>query len=102
MRCGRRNRSISFNREGDIFILYLHVCHVFPGEDQKRNPDAALIVLCPTCHWYYDHPRGSTPEGVADWFFIGEVARIQIEKEAYELARMEQEVRSPEYQQIVS
>ncbi len=66
------NRSFAFNREGEIYIIYLHVAHVF---DDKMNPDAPLIALCPKCHWFFDHPRGDTPEGRADWAFIGSVVR---------------------------
>lgn len=79
-RCGVRNRSFAFTSEGELYILYLHIAHVFKGE--KQTPNASLIVLCPKCHFHYDHPRGSTPEGVADWEFIGEVARRFIEQES--------------------
>jgi hypothetical protein len=80
MRCGRRNRSFAFNSEGEIYMLYLHVAHVFPGE--KHNPTANLIVLCPECHYYYDHPRKEGKNGVSDWEFIGLVARLCIEQDS--------------------
>jgi len=72
-RCGIKNRSFAINSEGEVYIVYLHVCHVFAGE--KYLEDAELIPLCPTHHFYFDHPRGDTPEGRADWAFIGEVHR---------------------------
>jgi hypothetical protein len=80
LRCGVRHRSFAFNAEGEIYILYLHAAHVFKNE--KVDPNALLIPLCPRCHYYYDHPRGDTPEGIADWSFIGLVAKMFIEKEA--------------------
>jgi hypothetical protein len=43
--------------------------------DNKHNPDAELLALCPSCHWHYDHPQ--TAE---DWFFIGTVAQKFIEE----------------------
>ncbi len=80
MRCGIRNRSIAYNRDGDIYIVYLHIAHVFRNE--KMCEDAYLITLCPTCHWYFDHPRTKPPESLTDWAFIGEVARHFIEKDS--------------------
>src|SRR5260370_48230 len=80
LRCGRRNRSFAFNAEDEVYIVYNHAAHVFANE--KKNPNAPLICLCPTCHYYYDHPRGDTPEGIADWEFIGLVAKRCIEEDA--------------------
>jgi hypothetical protein len=83
MRCGIYNRTIAINSEGDIYIVYLHVAHVFRHE--KMEPDCYIIPLCPTCHWFFDHPRGDNPQGCADWYFIGTVARHFIEKESREM-----------------
>jgi hypothetical protein len=78
LRCGVRNRSFAFNRDGEIYVLFLHICHVF--EEDKQVPDAPLIPLCPKCHWFFDHPRGDTPEGRADWAFIGAVVAQTVDE----------------------
>ena len=70
-RCGVANRSIAFNSEEEIYIIYLHAAHVF--REQKGNPDALFVLLCPKCHYFFDHPRGDTPDGLADWAFIGSI-----------------------------
>ena len=73
-RCGVPNRSFAFNREGEVYIIYLHAAHVF--REQKGDPDALLVLLCPKCHSFFDHPRKkTTEEGKADWAFIGAVER---------------------------
>src|SRR5260370_36074772 len=63
-RCEIPHRSFAFNSENEVYILFLHAAHVFA--DDKTNPNAPLIALCPKCHWSYDHPK--TPD---DWAFIG-------------------------------
>src|SRR5436853_376302 len=79
LRCAVTNRTIAYNEAGP-FVIYLHAAHVFA--DQKDDPDAPLIALCPRCHWHYDHPQ--SPE---DWFFIGHVARMFLEEHSHLLER---------------
>ena len=66
-------------RSHEFYIVYLTAAHVF-AED-KHNPDAFLICLCPRCHYFFDHPRNNDKpdEGCADWAFIGLVVRRIIE-----------------------
>jgi hypothetical protein len=83
LRCGVCNRSIAYNSDGEIYVIFLHNAHVFP--DQKDLEDAPTILLCPRCHWFYDKPRSrQTPEGREDWRFIGYVAQLFIEISARE------------------
>ena len=104
MRCGVQNRRLAYNRDGEVYVIFLHIAHVFRNEKMKE--DAYIIPLCPRCHWYFDHPRKDTPEGLADWAFIGKVARFFIEKESQEhatqLARLESEVRCAEHQSLTA
>jgi len=85
MRCKVANRTIAHNSEDEIYIVYLHIAHVFRHE--KMLEDAYIIPLCPKCHWYFDHPRVNPPESLEDWSFIGEVARYFIEEESQEIER---------------
>lgn len=88
IRCGVQNRTLIFLPNGDPHIIYLHCAHVF--ENQREDPTAPLIALCPSCHWHYDHPRSrETPEGQEDWAFIGLVAQRFIEQNAKWLAEQE-------------
>ena len=78
-RCGIKHRSFALNSLGEIYIVYLQVAHVFA--DDKTNPNAPLLCLCARCHRFYDHPRKSGAEAVADWQFIGTVMRRFIEQD---------------------
>lgn len=78
-RCGIANRSITFSMDFEWYICYLHAAHVFT--DQKEDPDAPLIALCPSCHWKFDHPSTES-----DFFFLGRVVQEFIEASAQEAA----------------
>jgi hypothetical protein len=80
-RCGVKHRDFAFNRQGQVFIVYLQIAHVF--ENERMDEDAALVVLCSRCHYLFDHPRMGEPGG-EDWYFIGLVARRIIESENIE------------------
>lgn len=92
MRCGIKNRTIHYSNKGLITICHLHIAHVFKGEEMRI--DAYLIPLCPTCHWFYDHPRKDPPKSIGDWSFIGKVAAYFIEKDSREKEQVH-EVRIP-------
>ncbi len=49
--CGCPNRTIGFNKRGQLTMLYLHAAHRFHDKD---NPDAEYLCLCPACHRAYD------------------------------------------------
>ena len=85
MRCNIANRTIAYNCENEIYLVYLHIAHVFRNEQMRK--DSYIIPLCPRCHWYFDHPRTTPPESLLDWAFIGEVARYFLEKESREIER---------------
>lgn len=82
LRCGLQDREIYYHN-GRITMCFLHIAHVFKGEEMRE--DAYLIPLCPTCHWFFDHPRSIPPNSIDDWMFIGSVARYFIEKESREM-----------------
>ena len=69
-------------RSHEFSLVYLHAAHVF--KEDKHNPDAFLICLCPRCHYFFDHPRNNDKqdEGVADWAFIGLVVKRVIEQQS--------------------
>ncbi len=54
-RCGVKHRSFAFNRNHEIYIVYLAACHLF--KEQKMEKDAFLVCLCMRCHYFLDHPR---------------------------------------------
>lgn len=73
VRCETPHRSFAFTSDNEVYIVYLHAAHVFA--DDKQNPNAPLIALCPTCHWHYDHPQTED-----DWAFVGTVYQWFIEQ----------------------
>ena len=86
------NRTITFNSNFEWYIVYLHAAHIF--EDQKQDPAAPLIALCPSCHCKFYHPKTES-----DFFFIGRVMQQFIEEGARSgLAGLEPQVRSAEHQ----
>lgn len=66
-RCGVKHHSFAIStRSMELYVLYLHAAHV--EQNDKLNPEADLVCLCPKHHWSFDHPVS-----IDDWLFIGKV-----------------------------
>lgn len=82
--CGVENRTLAFNGEGELYIIYLHIAHVFRHEKTLEN--AYLVSLCPKCHARFDRPpNNDSLEAIKAWKLIGRVAAYFIEKESKEM-----------------
>lgn len=77
-----KNRTLAFNRDNEVYVIYLHAAHVFP--DDTYCDDPFLVALCPRCHHRFDHPRSE-----ADWYYASLFFWQAVEKGAMSLTTLD-------------
>lgn len=57
-KCGIAHKTLRVTYKGDLKPVYLVAAHPF---HDRRNPEAALKCVCPSCHWRYFRQFGHRP-----------------------------------------